>query len=139
MSPRLAIPGIVRRFSDPVANVSSRLKSLTPSGAWFWVRSSGPFSRTTTWCPALTNVEVSGAPPAPLPITTTSISSSATLSPSVVGIVTQRCLQGSAPVEQCLALPVGESALQIAPPGGARIAAGLRVDECTSHRMPPEQ
>src|SRR5215475_9836353 len=133
------MPGTVMRFSVPVANVSSRLKSLSPSGACAWVRSSGPFSRTRTCRPARTSVDVSGAPPAPLPITTTSTSSSATSSPPVVRVVAQRRLDRPAPVEQRPPLLVGEPVLQVAPAGGSRVAAGPGVDERAGHRVPAQQ
>src|SRR4051794_22676827 len=126
-------------FSAPVANVSSLLKSESPSVLWYWVRSSGPFSSMRTCFPAATRRLASGDAPAPLPMTTTATDSSGICSPPVVRAATEGGLDGARPVEVSEPVGVDEAALQVLPSDRAGISTMTRMYERACHRMSAQQ
>src|SRR3954454_25232996 len=126
-------------FSAPGANVSSLLKSESPSVLWYWVRSSGPFSSMSTCFPAATRRLASGDAPAPLPMTTTATDSSAIRSPPVVRAATERCLDGALSVEVGVPVDVDEAALQVLPSDCAGVSTVTWMYERTDHRMAAQE
>src|SRR4051812_25933614 len=109
----------------------------------------------STDLPLLTSACAIGAPPAPLPIMTTSnvshtihLSFSCTAAkacgprprlPAIGLVASERCLLRSPPVEERLAgLRIAGKLLEVGPPRAANVAAVFRVREGTGIRVPPQ-
>src|SRR4051812_37732437 len=123
------MPATRTRFSAPDENISSRLNPDRPVASWYWGRSHGPFSSTSTERPARARRWAMGAPPAPLPMITASTCSVAIVSAPVVRAGAQRLLHDPPPVEQRVAVAVGEAVFQPGPTGAPGVAAVLGMGE----------